>query len=182
MFKWQIDDHLELGLLEWRHAEELFAVVDANRAYLREWLPWVDGSKTVADSLDFIQRSAQQWADNRGFQACILFKGNIAGMIGFHRVDWQDHKCEIGYWLRADLQGQGIVTKCCQALVDFAFTEWQMNRVEIHCGAGNIKSQAIPVRLGFVQEGIQRQAAKLRDQFVDHVIFSQLRDEWSARR
>jgi len=50
MFSIKIRDDLELGLLEQRHAEELFALVDHNREYLREWLPWVDNSRSIADT------------------------------------------------------------------------------------------------------------------------------------
>jgi len=50
MLRHKINPGLELRLLQPEHAKELFAVIDANRATLREWLPWVDATVKVADS------------------------------------------------------------------------------------------------------------------------------------
>ena len=55
MFKYEIGDDAELRMLEDRHAEELFALVDRNREYLREWLPFLDGTTSVEDEGGFIR-------------------------------------------------------------------------------------------------------------------------------
>ena len=59
--------------LEDKHAPEVFAAVEHERAYLREWLPWVDRTLEVADSLAFIQTSAHQFADNDGLTLGIRY-------------------------------------------------------------------------------------------------------------
>jgi hypothetical protein len=46
----RIDEETELRIYEERHAQEVAELVDQNRAYLRQWLPWVDNSRTVEDS------------------------------------------------------------------------------------------------------------------------------------
>ena len=53
MLKLQVDDSIELRLLEERHDADLFTLTDANRRYLREWLPWLDTVKSVADTKKF---------------------------------------------------------------------------------------------------------------------------------
>jgi hypothetical protein len=68
------------------------------------------------------------------------------------------------------------------ALVDHAFGVWKLNRVEIRAGVENKRSRAIPERLGFTQEGVLRQAERVGDRFVDHVMYSILADEWKARQ
>ena len=50
MFSTQVDKGLELRLLEARHAEALFGLIDENREHLGYWFPWVEGTKTVEDS------------------------------------------------------------------------------------------------------------------------------------
>ena len=55
MFPIRLNDDVALELLEVRHADELFRVTDANRAHLRQWLPWVDGAKGPEDTKAFIQ-------------------------------------------------------------------------------------------------------------------------------
>jgi ribosomal-protein-serine acetyltransferase len=168
--------------LEDKHAPEVFAVVERERAYLREWLPWVDRTLEVADSLAFIQTSAQQFADNDGLTLGIWCDGKFAGTIGTHKIDWLNRKVELGYWIAAELQGRGIVTSACRAFIDHAFDEWQLHRVEIHCATGNQKSCAIPERLGFQLEGVLRDAQLVNEKYYDIKVYSMLAGEWSKPR
>ena len=174
----RIDDDIELRLPEESHAQELFALIDANRAYLREWLPWVDHERSVEDTRAFIRGALQQSANNEGFQMGIWYKRQLAGVIGYHALDWADRKVEIGYWLAESFQGKGLMTKACRALVGYAFDELKLHRVEIHCATNNKRSCAIPERLGFQREGVMRDAEWLYDHFVDLVVYSMLEDEW----
>jgi ribosomal-protein-serine acetyltransferase len=87
----------------------------------------------------------------------------------------------LGYWLGEEYQGKGLVTAACRALVEHAFGELGLNRVVISCATENEKSCAIPERLGFRREGIERQAEWLYDHFVDHVTYSALASEWLTR-
>ncbi len=52
MFHARLRPHLELRLLEERHAAEVFALVNRERAELREWLPWVDATHDEDDTHD----------------------------------------------------------------------------------------------------------------------------------
>ncbi len=174
----KVDTNTELRTYEYEHAQEVFAVVDQNRAYLREWLPWVDSTTSAETIKEFIRRSLTQLEQDDGFQAGIWHKGTFVGGIGYHSIDRDDRKTEIGYWLAASSQGKGIMTNACKALITYAFVEYKLNRVEIHCASGNTRSRAIPERLGFTQEGILREAAWLYDHFVDHVVYGLLVREW----
>jgi ribosomal-protein-serine acetyltransferase len=181
MFSHDIGPDLVLRLLEERHSDQLFALTDKNRAYLREWLPWVDSTTSPDDTRGFIRHTLQQLAENDGFQAGIWFRGQLVGVIGFHGINWNNKKTEIGYWLSADFQGQGIMTLCCGALVQYAFEELGLNRVEIRCATGNAKSCAIPERLGFTREGVAREAEWLYDRFVDQAVYGMLAREWKHK-
>ncbi len=174
----KIDDDTELRTFEEEDAEEVFAAVERNREYLREWLPWLDGNRSVEDTRVFIRQALVQQATDDGFQAGIWYRGKFAGVIGYHYIDRHDCKTEIGYWLDASLQGKGLMTKACKTMVSHAFHEYRLNRVEIHCATGNIRSRAIPERLGFTQEGILRETSWLYDHLVDHVVYGMLAREW----
>ncbi len=182
MFKLRVDGRTALSMVELRDAQELFALTDSSRNHLREWLPWVDNVQNPSDTTNFIQAALERHAQNNGFQCCIRYDGKIAGVIGFHRIDWANRSTEIGYWLGQQYQGRGIMTNCCRVLIDYAFTEFEINRVEIRVAVGNAKSKAIPQRLGFVQEGILRDAEWLYNHFVDSAVYSVLQREWKARQ
>jgi ribosomal-protein-serine acetyltransferase len=178
MFSYQIDEDLHLRLLQMGYAEQLYFLEDKNRTHLREWLPWVDGTLSPDHIMGFIRSSLEQHANNNGFHAGIFYKGEIVGCIGLHGIDWNNRKTSIGYWLAAEYQGKGIMTRSCRAIIDYVINEVKLNRIEIRASEWNKKSRAIPERLGFIQEGISRQAEWLYDHYVDHVIYGLLAEDW----
>lgn len=181
MLTFSLGDVRCLRLLEEADAEELYAVVEANRAYLVRWMPWAE-KQALDGTLEFIRTSRKQIADNQGFSAAITDTAAIIGVIGFHRLDWEHLLTSIGYWIDERSQGNGTVTRATAALTDHAFGVWKLNRVEIHAGVDNERSRAIPERLGFTQEGVLRQAERVGERFVDHVVYAILADEWKARQ
>jgi ribosomal-protein-serine acetyltransferase len=178
MFAKQIQDGVFLRLFEERHAPEVYAVVDRERAYLRQWLPWVDVTTEVGFTENFIRISLEQFAHGEGMAAGIWVDGEFAGGIGTHKIDSANRKVEIGYWIASRLQGRGIVTAACRVLIDHAFDELKLNRVEIHCATGNEKSCAIPKRLGFQFEGVRREAQLVNGSYLDINVYAMLRREW----
>ncbi len=177
MFRWKVADGIELELLEQRHAEALFALTEANRQYLRQWLPWVDSTRSVADTSKFIASAMQQFADNKGFIACIWHRGVLCGVIGHHGMDRANRATSLGYWVDAAHQGKGIVTACCRAVAAHAFSELKLHRVVIRCAVENHRSRAIPERLGFSFEGIARQSEWLYDHFEDVAVYALLQTD-----
>lgn len=181
MFYYPIGEQAELRLLEERHAKALFSLTNESRASLREWLPWVDQTQDVNDSLQFIQAGLKQFAANDGFHCGIWYEGELAGTVAYHFFDWKNRRTSIGYWLGEPFRGRGLMTRAVRALTDYALVQRQFNRVEIRCATGNQKSMAIPERLGFRFEGVARGTEWLNDRFVDHRVYSMLRDEWMQR-
>ncbi len=179
-FVLRVEGDLRLELLNQNHAKELFELIEHNREYLREWLPWLDNNKYLQNTIDFIKFSQKQYKDNSSLQLGIWYQYNLVGMIGFHRVNWINHSTSIGYWLVEDHQGRGIITKSCKTLFDYAFGSLGLNRVEIRCAVENSRSRSIPERLGLKEEGVIREAEWLYDHYVDHVVYSMLRSEWKG--
>ncbi|WP_409294119.1 GNAT family N-acetyltransferase [Peribacillus sp. SCS-26] len=181
MFIHKIDDELSLKVLEEKDAEKLFALTDRSRDYLKKWLPWLDFTRNVEDSREFIRTGLQGFADNRSLTTAILYKEQMAGTAGFHHFDWTHRTTSMGYWLGQEFQGKGIMTRVAGALTQYAFGELGLNRVEIRAAYGNRKSRAIPERLGFMEEGRIRQAEWLYDHYVDHAVYGMLAEDWKQR-
>ena len=182
MIKIAIEDGLYLKSLELREAEELLLLIDANRPYLREWLPWLDMTRSIDEMIVFVESTLRQLASNQGFQTAIWHHGQIVGIIGYHHLEWANRSTCIGYWLDERYQGRGFMTKACRALVDYAFDEWKLNRIEIRCAEENLKSRGIPDRLGFRAEGLLREAEWLYDHYVHHVVYALLAKDWMVGR
>ncbi|HKG15746.1 MAG TPA: GNAT family protein [Pyrinomonadaceae bacterium] len=181
MFSRRIEEELELRPVEERYAEELTALVRRDIAHLKPWMPWATERYSVEDAREFIRRQIRQYAEDQGFATLVFFGGRVAGSIGYNLIDWSNRKTDVGYWLGSEFLGRGIMTKSCRALIEHAFRELRMNRVEIYCAVENGRSRRIPERLGFTQEGTHRQAEWVHDHFKDLVSYSMLAREWKLR-
>ena len=181
-FAGAIGDGVELSPLALSDADALFAVTDANREHLRPWMPWIGSVVSPGDTREFIRSAVDQRARNDGYQCAIRVDGVLAGVVGHHCIDWPNRLTSLGYWLAADHQGRGIMTDACRTLIDFAFEELDLNRVEISAAAGNRRSLAVIARLGLVDEGVRRQGEWVHDHFVDLRCYAILRGEWAAGR
>ena len=177
-----LGDGRTLRQLDDADAEELFGVIDANRAHLASWMPFVGQTRTPADSLAFIRAARRQSEENRGVQLAIIHEGKIIGVAGFHGIDWSRRSTSIGYWLAAAHQGAGTMTATVCAMLDHAFGPWGLARVEIRAGVANDRSRAIPQRLGFTQEGVLRGAERIGTRVIDHVVYVMTAPQWSSRR
>ena len=174
----RINSDLRLIPLEDHHAEELFRLVDNNRRYLREFLPWVDFNRSAEDSLEFLSLTRDTEAAGTAFIRLIEFQGQLAGVAGFRSLDAANRQGEIGYWLAEPLQGRGLVTRCVETLIEYGFAILDLHRIQLRAAVNNAKSRAIPERLGFTEEGVTRSAEWLYDHFVDLAVYSLLRQEW----
>jgi ribosomal-protein-serine acetyltransferase len=174
----KVDDTLLLDMLDEQYAVATFELINANRQYLREWLPWVDNMRSIENFENYIRLTKKQFDKGTDYGFVILYNGDVVGRIGLHYIDHQNSMAALGYWLAAAFTGKGIITKACTTLISFAFTQLHLNRIELKCATQNIKSKAIAERIGFKQEGILRQAEFVNNRFVDLYIFSLLKTEW----
>lgn len=178
MLTYTLDEKLSLRMLRPNDADALFAVLEANRDYLRQWLSWLDTTTQVEHCRTFIMSTLEQCGKNNGYVCAILWEGALVGTIGYNHIEWDSRSSTLGYWLSQTHQGQGIVTRCCRTLIDYAFQEFKLNKVTIMVATENHKSRSIPERLGFQYDGILREAQWLYDHYIDHAIYSMLAREW----
>lgn len=171
------DENITLRELYEKDAGPLFQLTDSNRAYLREWLPWLDQNKSVESTLAFIQHNMQLSKADSAAQFGIWHRGELAGVIGYNAIDKTNRYAYIGYWLAEKSQGRSIMTKACAKLIEDALITRKLNRVEIHCAVENKKSRAIPERLGLTLEGVLRQKEFIYDHYNDMAVYSLLSTE-----
>ena len=182
MFRRTIATGIELKQFASEDAEILYAVVDRNREHLRQWLPWVDLTRSSDEIGLFLSRVTAQFDEGLGPNFSIWLEGTLAGAIGCHPIDRPNRSCSLGYWIAAGHQGQGTITRGCRHLLDYLFDEADLHRVEIRCGTGNARSRAIPIRLGFRYEGVLREAEWVNDRWLDLEVWSMLEADWRNAR
>ena len=174
MLRHVINPGLELRQIQPQDAKTLFALIDANRAALREWLPWVDATKKLIDTENYIKSAQRDFAETRAFTCGIWSTGRLVGIIGHNRIDWANRIGFPAYWLAPDSQGKGIMIQCCRSVTDDAFKNLQLHRCLIAVATENVRAQKIPLRLGFTKISVLAKAEWLYDRHVDHFIYSLL--------
>ncbi len=171
-----VEDGLELNEPNEEDAEELFSLVEENREYLREWLPWLDDVSSVEDEKSLIRMEAQKKGSSKIY--LIRISGRIVGVLGLNWVDWDNRSFGLGYWLSEDSTGQGIITKSCSRLIDHCFTNLRLHRSVIEAAVENHSSISVAERLGMRLEGTSRDREWLYDRYVDSVMYAITSSEW----
>lgn len=154
-------------------AAEVFRVINTEREYLGKWLPFVQNTRSINDTVDFITYSmaAAITMDELVFK--ITYNGDFAGLIGFRNADKQRRHIELGYWLGEQFQHKGIVTQCVTVVSNLIFTRFGFCEVLIKCAVENYASRKIPESTGFSFVKIEPQAEQLSDgSFTDIAVYS----------
>ena len=176
--KIKIDSDLELRQLELSDSNDIFNTINSQRDYLGKWLPFVEFTKELKDSENFVNSVVNATKDKFEFTFTIRKQNEFIGLIGLKDSDKINRITEIGYWLSQKYQKQGIVTKSVEKLCDFAFKEQGFNRIQIKCAVKNKSSANIPIKLGFKFEGIERDGQLLSgNKFTDLKVYSKLKNE-----
>lgn len=178
MEKLEIDVHQYLEKLKIGHVNDIFLAIDQNRRFLRKWLPFVDFTNKIGDTEKFVRSVLSKQSAHRDEVYVIWYKSEFAGLIGFKEIDHLNNKVEIGYWLIERMTGKGIATAATRKMINLAFRNMNMNRIQIRCGVGNEKSSAIPRRIGFSFEGIERCGERHKNTYIDLEVYSLLKSEW----
>jgi ribosomal-protein-serine acetyltransferase len=177
----RIGPDIELRPLEESDATVLYMLVDRNRDYLRRWQNWPDSIRSSHDMAALIRRSQEKSQQDNGFDLSIWYRGRAAGKIGLVYINWAERQSEIGYWLAAEFQGHGLVTRACRVVLDTAFTELGLRSIHIRCAAGNKRSRAIPERLGFTFGGVMKHRIMLHGRLHEEVLYTMSSSDWQAR-
>jgi RimJ/RimL family protein N-acetyltransferase len=155
----------------------------ASLDHLRPWMPWAHAEPEELEAK--VQRL-------RGFRARFdtdqdyiygIFtpdESEVVGGTGMHpRVG--EAALEIGYWINARYAGQGYATESSAALTRVGFEVNGLERMEIRCDPRNVRSAAVPRKLGYTHEATLRARVRGVDGTMgDSMVWSLLRDEYPA--
>jgi RimJ/RimL family protein N-acetyltransferase len=159
----------------------LKAAVDASLDHLRPWMPWAENEPQELDKkIDGLRRFRGRFDLSEDYVYGIFSRdeSQVVGGTGLHTRAGEGAR-EIGYWIHADWINQGIATEVSGALTRVAFEIDRVNRVEIHCDPANVRSAAVPRKLGYTHEATLRQRLPLPDgKFRDTMIWTLLASEF----
>jgi RimJ/RimL family protein N-acetyltransferase len=150
----------------WEPVDAVLAkdAIDSSLEHLREWMPWAHAEPTTLEQKVQLLRLFRGRFDLDQDAVYGIFdrdERRAVGGTGLHpRVG--EGATEIGYWIRADSTGRGFASESTAALTRVGFEIAGFERIEIRCDPENVRSAAIPSRLGYVHEATLR--GRLRDE------------------
>lgn len=174
LFEHQLAPDTVLKPLEPWHAEEFAAQMDRAREHIRPWVGTSFVTTGVEAARATLSKYAQATADDGARLVGIWLDGVLVGGVMFVAFDAQKRTAELGCWLEPGAQGQGLITRSCQFLLDWAFSTRGIHRIEWHCRASNARSAATAQRLGMSLEGTLRDSWQLESGFDDTQIWALL--------
>ncbi|USD43456.1 GNAT family N-acetyltransferase [Vibrio sp. SCSIO 43135] len=171
MFTQIIDEELTLALVQESFAATYVDIVAPQLDYLSEWLAWPPYCHSEQDFRLFIQKSLHDYAEGKSMTCAIIYQGSIVGNCSFNNIDHSLKRAEIGYWLSQQYQGFGIMTRVVTKLIDIAFNELDIEKVQLSAAKDNIASRAVAERAGMQLEGIITNSEKIGDRILSHAIY-----------
>jgi RimJ/RimL family protein N-acetyltransferase len=139
-------------------APKLKEAIDSSIEHLRAWMPWAyNEPQTLEEKVVLLRGFRGQFDKDEDFVYAIFDReeSRVLGGSGLHtRIG--EHAREIGYWIRADAEGNGYVTEAVAALTRVGFELEGLDRIEIRVEPENVRSRRIPERLGYAEEATLR--------------------------
>jgi RimJ/RimL family protein N-acetyltransferase len=168
-----IDDATELHRLERQHTDALECLEPGDLSLAQgEWIfPKGGAANWVADAL-------REFIEGTRLEACIFRGSALLGLIALHNIDRHRGSADIDYAMDSRYRNQGIVTRACRALIDYAFTEVALSRIQICPDTANLPSLRVPEKLGFTKEGVLRAHYRAAGGYRDCALYSIVKAEW----
>jgi ribosomal-protein-serine acetyltransferase len=173
----KIDSLLELRSARPEHAQAFADLVVTNHDSLRQYLPAVTQVDSLEAAREHMLHCMKEAEALELLEVHIFFENQLCGAIRLNYFEHHNKKVALGYLLDTAHQGKGLVGKSARAMIDFAFDDLNMNRIELRCVPENRASLKVAERLGFVLEGRLRQAEFLDHGPVDLLVYSLLRSD-----
>jgi ribosomal-protein-serine acetyltransferase len=167
-------------------ADAYQALLAANHGRLAEWFPGgFETPPSMESTRANLDAAGRAWLDGSQLPLVIA----VAAEADWRLVGWVNviidspgRSAELGFWIDAEFEGRGLVTRSASAVLDHAFGPLGLHRVEVQTTTDNIRSRSVAQRLGFRQEGVLREAAAFPGATRDVVVYGLLSSEWREPR
>lgn len=144
-----------------------------------KYMLW-DVHKSIEDSKNFIRFTLGRYRKDEAGEWGIVLKetGKLIGCISFVSCDTKNKRGEVGYVLNRNYWGKGYMPEAAERLIEFAFSEMELNRVECFHFDANEKSGRVMQKAGMTYEGMARQKVFAKEKFWDVKMYGILKEEW----
>ena len=174
-------DRLIIRCLDVNDSDLLLDYLKRNRKFLKQWEPVRDESYFTKESvLSIIENELKSFNSNNSLCLYIFNRGDnrIIGNVSLTNIVYGPFQsCFLGYKLDESEINQGKITEALSKLIDIAFNEYKLHRIEANIIPDNIRSLKVIRKLGFIEEGKSSRYLKINGKWEDHIHFVLLNEE-----
>jgi ribosomal-protein-serine acetyltransferase len=167
---------LKLEPLGAQHAPDLWEATVHSLEELKPFMSWAD-TASFETTFAFASGGGLQWDAGAGMMFSIVIEDDVVGTIGFAQHAPLAGHAELGYWLRSDLCGRGLMTEAAFAVVEYGFAVLRLHRIELRAALSNVGSVRVAEKVGFTREGTLRHGARGAGGWHDVEIFGLLESD-----
>jgi len=164
-------------ILRWLTADDVDALYEIfSNPEVARYLA-IPRQQSRADTEQFLDSIHEGFRTSSLFQWGVERAGRVVGTCTLAGLDWQNRRAEIGFVLARDVWGQGLMPDALTAVIDHAFNDLELHRIEADVDPRNIASLRLLEKLGFRQEGYLRERYLKDGEIQDTVFFGLLRTD-----
>jgi ribosomal-protein-serine acetyltransferase len=160
------------------------ALFEAARESIEEvfpWLSWCHPEYMISEAHEWVATQVELFAKGAQYEFVVVSEAqDYLGACGLNHLDSINRSANLGYWVRTSAAGQGVASTAARSLVEWAFSNTEIERIEIVAAVTNKQSQAVAEKAGAFREGIARSRLFVHDRFHDAVIYSIIKSGGAA--
>jgi ribosomal-protein-alanine N-acetyltransferase len=142
---------------------------------------WVSPPATETAYLEYLKSCRARAA--RGFFVCLRADDSLAGVINLSQIARGNFQSAyLGFYAFKPAARQGYMTEALGLVLDLAFGEMKLHRLEANIQPANTRSLRLVKRLGFQREGFSPKYLKISGRWRDHERWAILAEDWRARK
>src|SRR5512143_3729898 len=177
------DGNVTLRPFQNTDAPELYAAVRESLADLKPWMSWAHDGYSQRESTDFITITRAKWGEGTffGFAITEARNGRLVGGCNLSHVHPFYHFCNLGYWVRASCQGNGLAGQAALLAARFGLERLRLLRVEVVVATSNTASLRVAEKIGAHREGVLRNRITVGTESHDAVMFSFIPEDFGLK-
>ncbi|MBN2778223.1 MAG: GNAT family N-acetyltransferase [Bacteroidales bacterium] len=175
-------ENLKLRLLTKEDAKSIFEAVSTQRNYLGQWFAHYKEPITLAKTQELVKQYTETQENPSDIIYLIFHSDEFVGFIGLKNIDWNNNKAELDCWIQEKHQHLGIMLESGSKFLEYVFRKLNFNRLEVKTSQNNTKLIDFTRRLGFSQEGIEKQGLRIDEKkYINLTIHSMVQNEYLTK-
>ena len=156
-------------------ADVQYRAIRESLAEISPWLPFAHKDYSIKETKDFLKKRCPiGWKKDTEYSFKIIDPkdNSFMGGCGLNAIDFDNHRANLGYWVRTSRTRDGVATAATLLLAKWGFKVAGLRRIEILVAVGNQRSQRVAEKAGAHREGVLRNRLYMYEKYHDAVMYS----------